>query len=142
MAIGTSPRSGCNSRRFKLKAKCTRIVNGVEVECSPTEAEFVTILLPQPEIDEFTNHGLRKLPVIIKGQRHETSCWSWNGDVDRPTFKPSLLTKIEYTDPSRKDFCCHSFVTDGMVQFLGDSSHEYASKTMELLDFPVDTLGG
>jgi hypothetical protein len=117
-----------------MKAKCLKVADGKEVLCSPEEAELVVIKLPQPDLGEYVDHSIRKLPVILKGQRHGTSCWSWNGDVDRPTFHPSVLTQVNYTEVAKKDFCCHSFVNDGMVQFLSDCSHEYAGKTMELLE--------
>ena len=117
-----------------MKVKCLKVIEDREVRCSPEEAEFVVIKLPQPDLGEYISFGLRKLPVIVKGQRHGTSCWTWNGDVDKPTFHPSILTRIDYTDIGREDFCCHSFVNDGLVQFLSDCSHEYAGKTMELLE--------
>lgn len=30
---------------------------------------------------------------------------------------------------------CHSFVRDGQIQYLGDCTHEYAGKTVDLPDF-------
>lgn len=56
------------------------------------------------------------------------SRWSFNGDFEKPTFKPSMLAKWP------NNFVCHSFVTDGKIQFLGDCTHENAGKTMDLLD--------
>lgn len=117
-----------------LKVKCTKIVDGKEVACEPSDAEFATIRLPQPDLGETIDHSTRKLPVLVKGQREGTGCWSWNGDVEKPTFRPSILTKVNYTDSQRGDFCCHSFVNDGMVQFLADCSHDYAGTIKELLD--------
>lgn len=76
--------------------------------------------------------------------------WTFNGDGDKPTFSPSILV----TGPSR--FCtdeeidrimatgqkidlpnmrCHSFVTDGNIQFLSDCSHELAGQTVPLPDW-------
>lgn len=43
--------------------------------------------------------------------------WTFNGDFDRPTFRPSMLCMPD--GPKR----CHSFVTDGRIQFLPDSWH-------------------
>ena len=31
---------------------------------------------------------------------------------------------------------CHSFVTDGKIQFLGDCTHELAGQTVELIARP------
>ncbi len=56
--------------------------------------------------------------------------WTWNGDVNRPTFHPSILHKFERTGAAPE--VCHSFVKDGMIQFLGDCTHECAGKTLSL----------
>jgi hypothetical protein len=56
--------------------------------------------------------------------------WSFNGDADRPTLTPSLL--LTYTHVGGEKFVCHSFVTDGRIQFLADSTHALAGQTVEL----------
>lgn len=48
--------------------------------------------------------------------------WSFNGDLDRPTFSPSLHL-VGF---------CHSFVTDGRIQFLSDCTHALAGQTVDL----------
>jgi len=53
--------------------------------------------------------------------------WSFNGNMDKPTFSPSLLI----SSPGR-NYCCHSFVTDGKIQFLSDCTHKLAGQTVEL----------
>jgi hypothetical protein len=53
--------------------------------------------------------------------------WEWNGDMEKPTFKPSLLVFKDV--PSRR---CHSFVTDGRIQFLSDCWHKMAGMTVEI----------
>lgn len=103
-----------------MKAKPYKRVGNELLPCEPSEATEVRIMIPGPM-------PLRRIPVIIKGKRNETNCWSWNGDTEKPTFKPSVLTRCG-------EHLCHSFVNDGLVKFLSDCSHEYAGKTMELLD--------
>ncbi len=66
--------------------------------------------------------------MILKGQRAGTGCWSWNGSVDRPTLRPSVKTECG------KMWICHSWVNNGKVRFLEDSSHELAGQTVGLLD--------
>jgi hypothetical protein len=117
-----------------MKVKCLKVVDGKTIVCSAEQAEMVLIKLPQPDLGEYVDHSTRVLPVMIRGKREGTNCWSWNGDTEKPTFRPSILTQANYTEIARKDFCCHSFVNDGMVQFLSDCSHKYAGKTMELLE--------
>lgn len=71
--------------------------------------------------------------------------WGWNGDVDRPTFTPSIMVrgKRQLTDDEYRrlvagqvvdvpDMTCHSFVTDGRIQFLSDCTHALAGQTVDL----------
>lgn len=55
--------------------------------------------------------------------------WGFNGDYEKPTFTPSLLCNGDYPE-SR----CHSFITDGHIQFLGDCFHELKNQTVELTE--------
>lgn len=107
-----------------MKAKPLREEGGYFNPCSPEEATHIRLAMPCPMSD-------RVLPVIIKGDRKNTPCWTWNGDTEKPSLKPSILSRIE---TSKSLEICHSFVTDGKVQFLGDCTHEFASQTLELLD--------
>ena len=59
--------------------------------------------------------------------------WSFNGDVNNPTFSPSMLVRAEYGE-GYKPFVCHSFVRNGEIQLLGDCTHDNKNKTMELPD--------
>lgn len=56
--------------------------------------------------------------------------WSFNGDVDRPTFSPSLL--VRWGKHGAMDQVCHSFVRDGQMQFLSDCTHHLAGQTVTL----------
>lgn len=56
--------------------------------------------------------------------------WQFNGDTERPTFTPSLLVNRDFSHPGVPR--CHSFVRDGRIQFLGDSTHELAGQTVDL----------
>lgn len=58
--------------------------------------------------------------------------WTFNGDLEKPTFKPSMLSNKDHSNP--KVPRCHSFVTDGKIQFLGDCTHDMAGKTVDLPD--------
>ena len=69
--------------------------------------------------------------------------WNWNGSADRPTFQPSVL--VTWSEPSDDPALagdpahdvsrvCHSFVTDGQIQFLGDCTHALAGQTVPLPD--------
>ena len=100
--------------------------NLVYAPCDPSEATHLKILTPGP-------WPTRILPVVLgNATRAGTPCWSWNGDVEKPTLKPSILTGADEHHRATKK--CHSFVTDGQIRFLADSTHEFAGRTMDLLD--------
>lgn len=87
------------------------------------------------------------------------SGWGFNGNVEIPTFTPSLLVRsghycshhkdgddcwctfnkkrvAEGHEPSRFECSvCHSFITDGRIQFLSDCTHKLAGQTVDLPDF-------
>lgn len=76
------------------------------------------------------------------------SAWGFNGSGDAPTFTPSVLVqgKRRITDDEHArimagekvilpDTTCHSFVTEGRIQFLGDCTHALAGQTVQLPDF-------
>lgn len=77
--------------------------------------------------------------------------WTFNGNVEKPTFRPSILVKwFKYDDLDKiigpdgkiivgengkvagKDMICHSFVTDGKIEYLNDSTHALAGQTIDL----------
>lgn len=74
--------------------------------------------------------------------------WQWNGSVEKPTLLPSLLVRSGHYAPSWKpgDECwcgkdypfscylCHSFITDGQIQFLNDCTHKLAGQTVDLAE--------
>jgi hypothetical protein len=57
--------------------------------------------------------------------------WDFNGDMEKPTFTPSI--KVEYST-SDKMHICHSIITDGKIQYLGDCTHELAGQLVEMED--------
>lgn len=57
--------------------------------------------------------------------------WSWNGSMDAPTFHPSI--RVQWTGgEENKSFCCHSFVSDGRINFLSDCTHKLAGQMVEI----------
>ncbi len=54
--------------------------------------------------------------------------WQWNGNMDLPTFTPSLLC-----NPSGERRC-HSFVRDGKIEYLSDCHHALAGQTVDMLE--------
>ena len=63
------------------------------------------------------------------------SRWTFSGDMEKPTFRPSMLIS-EWVSPDETKFRsvgrCHSFVTGGMIQFLDDCGHHLKGQTVPL----------
>ena len=69
--------------------------------------------------------------------------WGYNENPASPTFTPSVLVKTgravdpafvrESGDPPE---ICHSYVTSGSIQFLGDCTHALAGQTVPLPEWP------
>jgi hypothetical protein len=82
--------------------------------------------------------------IHVNGIRNATGAtWRFNNDLDRPTFNPSIHLKSgKYADPKWQEpegynlsVQCHSFVENGMIRFLNDSTHALKGQTIELSDF-------
>ena len=80
--------------------------------------------------------------------------WTFNGSSDKPTFSPSILVRgVRMTEKGLADYeewreadypkrngepfdnaptVCHSFVTDGKIQYLNDCTHKLAGQTVGL----------
>ena len=56
--------------------------------------------------------------------------WQFNDNLNSPTVRPSILVR-HFTIPS----VCHSFITDGKIQYLADCTHELANQTVDLPDY-------
>lgn len=57
--------------------------------------------------------------------------WIWNGSKEAPTFDGSVLVRREYGEERVKQVC-HSYVREGRIEFLSDSTHALAGKTVDL----------
>lgn len=79
--------------------------------------------------------------VTVAPHRAENGAsWQFNGNPDRPTFQPSILSIAEPNPASgRLKRVCHSFVTDGKIRFLGDCTHDLAGSRVEMPDIPDAT---
>jgi hypothetical protein len=90
------------------------------------------------------------------------SRWTFDGNMDAPTFAPSLLVGPWWRMPhdwdsdtaprnldgtyvlspdgvhmaSAFEAQCHSFVRSGRIEFLRDCTHEFAGQTVDLPELP------
>lgn len=74
--------------------------------------------------------------VHYKNPNHLGARWTWNDDTEKPTFRPSVVVKVVFKS-NKQPRICHSFVTDGKIQFLSDCTHSLVGQTVDLpeIDF-------
>jgi hypothetical protein len=87
------------------------------------------------------------------GEHHKIpDSWDFNGDVEVPTFSPSVrITGVQTVqdsfgrwtgewvygpDGKALPYCCHYFLTRGMLLFCADSTHALAGQTVPLPGLP------
>jgi hypothetical protein len=80
---------------------------------------------------EPTGHWMFWCPGCQTNHSYQVPRWDWNGDVDRPTFSPSLLVHGSRPHGVTR---CHLFVTDGQIQYCADCGHDLAGQTAEMVD--------
>ncbi|MDB5853308.1 MAG: RcapMu34 [Herminiimonas sp.] len=111
--------------------------------------EYDMVMFYCPGCDEA--HTIRARTDAVNAPRPS---WTFNGNGDAPTFTPSILVtgmqtikdaNGEWTGEWVRDAdgkgvkgICHSFVTDGRIQFLTDCTHALAGQTVDLPDYPGD----
>lgn len=86
--------------------------------------------------------------------------WTWNGSVVAPTFEPSVLVRYDQMSAAGRERCrvfrekhgrwpdmnevpydvhnvCHSYVREGFIQYLSDTTHRLANNTVPLVDYEL-----
>lgn len=92
--------------------------------------------------DLFTRYTF-KCPGCKRGHWFQTALhkgasgpiWNWNGSLSKPTVSPSLLVTYDGLDAGKNgapESVCHSYITDGNIQFLGDCTHSLRGQTVPL----------
>lgn len=72
--------------------------------------------------------GCKHEHTVNVEQDGEVIPWGFNGDLQNPKFTPSVLCYW----PNNTSYRCHSFVTNGHIQFLDDCTHDLKNQTVEL----------
>lgn len=78
---------------------------------------------------------------MVRVEGEGRPCWGFNGDMEAPTFTPSVLVTYNGSDAGVDDAppaICHSFVTAGQINFLADSTHALAGQTVPLPPWSED----
>jgi hypothetical protein len=65
--------------------------------------------------------------------------WEFNGDIEEATFSPSIMvTWAGGYGSNHEKRVCHYFITNGIIRFCSDSTHELAEKSMPLPELPEE----
>lgn len=85
------------------------------------------------------------MPHEVRVDVPDRPCWTFNGDVDRPTFAPSILVTYAANPNATEEFkewrqkrICHSYVRNGRIEFLSDCTHSLAGITVDLPEVGAD----
>ena len=62
--------------------------------------------------------------------------WTFNGNVEWPTFNPSLLISWNLEKDYKR--ICHSVIKDGVIEYLNDCTHALAGKRVEMEEIESD----
>lgn len=60
--------------------------------------------------------------------------WNWNGDVNKPTFSPSINIAV------KTSIQCHYAIEDGKISFFEDCHHNLRGKTVDLPNIPKEYI--
>jgi len=61
------------------------------------------------------------------------STWTVTNKDACPTVRPSILVNKDRQNPGEN--ICHSFITEGRIQFLTDCTHKLAGQTVDMVAF-------
>lgn len=78
---------------------------------------------------------------VAKGltETNDRPMWTFNGDLDKPTFSPSLLVyPSNHPDGTPYQVRCHLFLIDGHIQYCSDSEHSLAGQTVPCPEWDDD----
>lgn len=78
--------------------------------------------------------------IAIEGPNYSGAKWTWDGNVDSPTFSPSVNIRWGRQADPKCDVeggVCHYFIKAGKIEFLGDCTHALSGQTVDLPDLPI-----
>lgn len=109
----------------------------VEGNAGEVAYEAIVFVCPGCKTMHPGSTGLHMLPV---NSATKSPQWGWNGSLEAPTLTPSILTR-HGTVVDGVEQVCHSFLTDGVFEFLSDCTHSLAGQRVPMApleDWMVD----
>lgn len=72
--------------------------------------------------------GYEGLHMLTINSKEMGPSWDWDGNLEAPTLSPSILSN---------GYCrCHSFLKNGIFEFLADSDHPLSGANVPIPDLP------
>ena len=92
------------------------------------------------EVKELVGHDTGYVREIMKGYsvdcpgckmtHHISNDWNFNGNMNKPTFTPSV--SVSWNTKDGKPHKCHFHITDGIFKFDKDCTHDYAQQSIPM----------
>lgn len=83
--------------------------------------------------------GCDEIHVIWTDGQHNAN-WTFNGDVERPDFKPSIRVfhpaHLDEGVQVAEEPICHYFINNGQIVYCGDCQHHLNGQTIDLPPLP------
>jgi hypothetical protein len=96
--------------------------------------EYTSLMFVCPGCKTAGRPGYDALHMLPVNSPHiEKPSWEWDGNLESPTLSPSILTR---GGALGKDGVCHSFLKNGVFEFLTDSTHSLSGQQVPLPDLP------
>jgi len=88
-----------------------------------TRGKYVSVCFWEPTL----GHAVVLSLDVPENAGREGPKWKWNGSEEKPTIRASVLQKGEHTN--------HFFVTDGVIEYLDDCTHENKGKKVPMIEW-------
>jgi Family of unknown function (DUF6527) len=77
----------------------------------------------------------------LDGKNSSGAQWTWDGNVENPTFSPSMNIIInpkghKHYNPECSTDVCHYFLQNGVLQYLADCTHGLKNQRIILPPLP------
>ena len=72
----------------------------------------------------------------VNKQRPNGARWSWDGNIDKPTFTPSMNIRL---GPllGGKMLICHYTLIKGVIKYMNDCTHKMRGQIVDLPPIPM-----
>ena len=76
----------------------------------------------------------------LDGKNASGAQWTWDDNIEAPTFSPSMNIRVNAPGPRHQpdaaSSTCHYFLRAGVIEFLGDCTHDMRGQKVALPPLP------